>query len=61
MKEEKINKLREERLELITSMNITRAENNGEKAAEYKKKHSRLKEVSSDLYRLTNNPIYLIK
>lgn len=62
MEEEKrISELRKERLDLISNMSITRAENKTEKAIEYKKKHKRLKEVSSELYKLTNNPIYLIK
>lgn len=63
MEEEKhISELRKERLDLISNMSITRAENKTkEKAMEYKRKHKRLKEVSSELYKLTNNPIYLIK
>jgi ribosomal 50S subunit-associated protein YjgA (DUF615 family) len=60
--EKRISELREERVHLLTVMRLTSEQNKiTANATEYKRKMKRLKEVSSELYKLTNNPIYLIK
>jgi ribosomal 50S subunit-associated protein YjgA (DUF615 family) len=60
--EKRISELREERVHLLTVMRLTSEQSKiTANATEYKRKMKRLKEVSSELHKLTNNPIYLIK